>query len=185
MIKKVIVIILSLITLASCNYVVEKCEGFPNEDLKHIPYNIGDIIQYENGVDTISFTIKSFNKTEPYEIRGSFPQTGFDDCNFTGFYETSQESKYGYLIRDEFNRDFIITIDTKIGSEKFNRFNSSNQFKDFIDIKDIRLENVTIFEKDTLENPPLISRVLKADNKGIIQFYDFRNKESWNLIINK
>ncbi len=180
---KIIIILVSITLFVSCNYVVEDCSGFPNSDLKNIPYNHGEQIRYNNGIDTISFSVDTFYKTEPYEIRGSFPQTGFDDCGSTGLYGTSIDPKFGYKLVDEFSQNgggvFHITINTPYGNETFN---NPTEYYDTYQVNGVRYEEVNIFEKDTLNNSPIIYKIIKASNKGIIQFNDFQNKMVWDIV---
>lgn len=175
---------LSLLTLYSC--VKEDCEGFPEENLIHIPYQIDDTLVFENGSDTITFTIVEAGFTEPYTISTSFPATNNDECEYYAFFKTSKENTYGYLIEDGYH-DFhrvTFTVNDHIDVYEMSNSNSFSNEQDLgsVTINDFQYENVYLMEKDADTHGAKIIKVLKAGNQGIIQFVDHSNGLTWNRV---
>ena len=45
-------------------------------------------------------------------------------------------------------------------------------------------KEVFLITKDTIHYSPKIAWIIKASDKGIVEFYDFELKKTWNLIDN-
>jgi len=185
--RQVILIIsgfLILISLNSCKYT---CPGFPDEELKWIPYKLNDTLRYSDSKDTIYLVVNEFYKSGPTSFRGLAMDYW---CDFNGHYYTSKSSLYDYQIKDSFSslNDSRIQITQQGDVFEFPHYsNYSNDsikviyFADSI-IKNTDFKEIFVLQKDTIKQNPRISRVIKSSDKGIIEFYDYKYKRKWNLI---
>lgn len=174
--------VLSIQLLTSCSK--KNCDGFPDKNFIHIPYQIDDILIFENGMDTIKFRIVESDITDPYTITTSFPMENNDECEYYAFFKTSRDNTYGYVIEDGYHDFHRVTFSTNNQIDIYEMSNtntySNEQELDSITINGFNYENVYLMEKDTANS--IITKVLKAPNHGIIQFVDHSNGFTWNKI---
>jgi len=175
-----------IVLISSCKYT---CPGFPDEDLKWIPYNINDTLRYSDSKDTVYFIVNDFQKSEPSSFRGFAMDV---ECDFEGHYYTTKSSLYDYEIKDIYstnNRTKIKIQITETGGEFVFPYyedysNDSIKIRHVADslINGIDHKDIYVIQKDTIKITPRISRVIKSSEKGVIEFFDFKDKRKWNLI---
>jgi len=186
-IKYALIGILTLL-INSCKY---KCEGFQESELKWVPYEIGETIKYTDKFDTIEFRITDFFKTESSSFSGLVMDY---ECDSKCYYLTSKNDELGYQLREEYNDGFDWGMKIQITDNDRFEFDIPNNtsFSDSIKvvhkpdtlINCTEYTNVFIVSKDTLNKSPRIGYIIKAENFGIIEFYDFYLKQKWILINN-
>ncbi len=188
--KNTVIIFLGIIFLPglSCKY---HCDGFPDYDLKWIPYQIDSEISYYNLSDTFKLSIIDFYKSEPSSFRGLAMDI---ECGYNGYYQTTTSDR-GYSIREELketgylggmysqiteNDKFVFNIWSKVS------YSDSIKVKFFADtiINQIQYQEVFLISKDTLSKSPRIAWIIKAKDKGIVEFYNFKTKQRWSLVDN-
>ena len=175
---------IQLLILYSCR---SHCDGFPDRYLKWIPYQMNDKIKYVNNHDTIILSVIDYFKTEPFSPRTVLPFVVCDPSQ--GYYQTTND--HGYSIREEFeegyNRMQILITDKE--KFTFNILNKSS-YSDSIKVKysadtTINLadyQEVFLISKDTISKSPQIAWIIKAKDKGIVEFYNYRTKQKWDLV---
>jgi hypothetical protein len=192
--KVITTIILFLLWLyfSSCKY---ECPGFNDSDLCWIPYNVGDQLSYIHNEDTIKFQVVDFYKTMP----SSFTGLAMDyACDYEGYYETNRVS-LDYYIKEHFS--YIIAnfgtwgdgMKIQITANDIFIFNVLwyNEYK--IDslsvsynpnmvIANHEYHDVYTLSKIKMTEPQRISWVIKAKDKGIVQFYDRKSDKLWTLL---
>jgi hypothetical protein len=179
-----------VILLAILHLILYSCGshcGFPDGYLKWIPYQMNDQIKYVNNHDTIILSVIDYFKTEPSSSR---PFLLFADCDpANGYYHTTT-SNQGYSIREEFEEGYN-NMQVQISEKDKFTFNIWNKtsYSDSIKVKfstDTTI-NMTVYQevflisKDTIGKSPQIAWIIKAKDKGIVVFYDYRTKQKWNL----
>jgi hypothetical protein len=178
--------------MESCGY---KCPGFDDADLCWIPYNIGDSLVYTDGETTIKFGIVDFYKTAPSSHGGLVMDYV---CDYEGYYTTNKIS-LGYYIKEHLAYD-IANFGTWGDGLKvqitdadifvFDIWHYNSQVTDSLDIifstdtiiANHRYHNVFKLTKTKIANSQKISWVIKAKDKGIIQFYDRQLDKTWTLL---
>nr|WP_321412046.1 hypothetical protein [uncultured Carboxylicivirga sp.] len=195
--KKIILFITVLVGFNSC--LKYEFDGFPDELLCWIPYNIGDSLLYTNDVDTIVFEVQDFFKTGYDSFRGLAMDVEWD---YEGYYITN-ELENGYLISEKYSEDgssnediFSIKLsDNDIFTFSFweDYYTSENYYSSVSDsinisyVSDTVIGNMNYYEvyklnKTSMKNSERIKWIIKAKDKGIIQFFDNKTKEEWRLI---
>jgi len=173
-----------LIGLISCKH---ECEGFPDSSLKWIPYRLNDTIRYTDNIDSIEFVVIDFYKSGPTDYRGIYEI----DCMTEAYYLTTKYKDY-YQIKETCQYDTEMMIEI-ISMELFEfdiedkiSFNDSVKLRYLQDtiINSIKYYEVLIVSKDTINNSPNIAWIMKANDMGIIEFYDFKLKRKWRIINN-
>jgi hypothetical protein len=169
----------------SCKY---HCPGYPDSELLWIPYNIGDTLIYRDELDTIIMPVIDHFLSPPSSFRGIAMDI---ECSYNGFYQTSKVD-IGYQIREEFKNEYDwgmyikITQNDSFHIDAYNKRSFSNTVKvkyipDTI-INSVNYSEVLLVSKDTLKSSPRIAWFLRSNEKGIIEFYDYRLKRKWRLI---
>ena len=173
-----------MVLIGSCKY---HCSGFPDEDLKWIPYNINDTLRYSDSRDTIILVVTDFYTSEPSSFRGLVMDYW---CDYNGYYYTSKSSMYDYMIKDCYsslnNNKIQITEQGDIFEFPYYQDYTSDSikitYKSNILINETVYKDAYIISKDTIKQNPRISRVIKSSDSGVIEFYDHKFKRKWNLI---
>ena len=168
----------------SCRYY---CQGFPDEELRWIPYKVNDTLRYSDSKDTIYLVVNEFYKSGPSSFRGLAMDYW---CDFNGYYYTTISSLYDYQIKDIYstlnNSQIQITDQGGIFDIPYysNFTNDSIKLIYVADslIKSTEYKEIYVLQKDTIKRKPRISRVIKSGDKGILEFYDYKYKRKWNLI---
>jgi len=177
-----------ILTVYSCREL--KCDGFPDSELKWIPYKINDTIKYSNNNDTIEFIVEQFYKSEPISERGGF----FDweiFCYIEAYYYTSK-AKNDYQIKENCDNGNSMRIEITENDFFYFELYSRESFLDTIKLEYFEdtlinsksYKEVFLITKDTIHYSPKIAWIIKASDKGIVEFYDFELKKTWNLIDN-
>ena len=184
-VSRLIIGLIVIITINSCKY---ECDGFPNHELAWIPYEIGEKIKYTNGLDTIEFEVVDYAKTEPDYFRGLVMDY---ECSYEGYYSTD-ESK-NYYIKEKLNNGWKDS-GMKVWLSDNDLFHfymlGQNETSDSLTIEfmtDLNIEGIMYNDvyKVTKNKPIDLNRILwiiKARDKGIVQFYDKKLEEKWTLI---
>lgn len=183
----IITVMLSIFGLQSCKY---ESEGFPDRELSLIPYNIGDSLHYFNGEDTIGLKVVDFYKTPPSSWHGLAMDVVYDD-EYEGYYVTSKTTS-GYFIREHLRNIDQYSIDIQITDNdifKFVPVHDYPQERDSLNVifcKDTIIESRTYYDvykvsKTKMTDSQKISWIIKAKDKGIVQFYDRYSKKVWTL----
>jgi len=182
--KKIkLLFIIIFITLQGCKYT---CPGYLDIDTKWIPYSKGKEFRYKSLNDSLVFLVNEYYKTPASSDRALAMDF---ECNETkSFYLASSINKFN--IADTCFNGIINVID----------FGESNRFKfnlydkkgmgDSINVKyveDTVLNNnqykeVYIVSKDTNQTKGDISEIIKAANCGVVRFYNFKTKRTWDLV---
>jgi hypothetical protein len=182
----VIFVLLSAVSI-SCEY---SCPGYPESELGWIPFKLNDTLKYINQDEIISFIVNDKYVTEYSTFRGLYMDVF---CDYTGYYLTS-ETNYNYKLREENSSRFRagmkiqITENDKFEFDNFNMASFSDSIKvstkrDTL-IRDCFYSEVYLLSKDTFQNKPRISYLIKTRKQGVIEFYDFSLKKKWNLLRN-
>ncbi|WP_406029048.1 hypothetical protein [Winogradskyella sp.] len=178
-----------MILITSCEY---DCFGFPEEYDDFISFELNDTISYTNETDTLKFTIIDFNRTEPSSFTGlvmdydcfeeKFYQTDMQDDYFIREYleENYNQSQDGMLISFTENDTFGLIGPTNFSSNNF-EYSQIVYYQNF-QYKGTEYTDVLFVLKDTINLSPKIGYILKANPGGILEFYDFENKELWQQI---
>ncbi|MEM7162634.1 MAG: hypothetical protein AAF487_09380 [Bacteroidota bacterium] len=170
--------------MPSC--IKEDCEGFPEENLVHVPYSIDDTLVYENGLDTISFVFLESGVTDAYSINTSFPSTNTDECEYYAFFKTRKESAFAYEIEDGYHNKhrIIFSINDHLDIYEMSNTNtfSNEQELGTIVINGIEYPNAYLMEKNASTFDAQITRIVKAPSHGIVQFTDHTRGFIWNRI---
>lgn len=190
---------LNLLFCLSLLFLFQSCEnscpGLQDKDLCWIPYNVNDNLKYSDGENVISFKINEFYKTPPT----SFGGIAMDyECNFEGYYKSDVISQ-GYFIYEhigygryqfENRRDGIRIQLTDQDVFIFDILYYPNPFES--DSINITFHNDTLINqkhyydvfkvsKVKQEESQRIEWIVKAKDKGIIQFYDRKLNTVWTL----
>ena len=181
------ILVILLNSFSSCRL---HCDGFPDSDLKWIPYNLDDKLTYFSNKDTFGLSVNDFYKTQP----STFHAMAMDMwCTYNGYYQTTK-CQFGYFIKEEiaFNRHTDDGLHIKISDNDEFVFDiwQRKSFSDTINVKyfadslidKINYQEVFIASKDTLNNSPKVAWIIIAKDKGIIEFYDFQSKQKWQLL---
>ncbi|MDN3594324.1 hypothetical protein [Zunongwangia endophytica] len=183
------VVLIILISITSCEY---DCFGFPEEYDEYISFELNDTILYTNENDTLKFTVNDYNRTEP----SSFTGLAMDyDCFEEKFYQTDVQDEYfireyfeenynsfqdGILISFTENDTFGLVGPTNFSSNNF-EYSQIEYYQNF-QFNGTDYNDVLFILKDTINSNPKIGYILKANPGGILEFYDFENKELWKQI---
>jgi len=181
-------VLICTLSLSSCRYY---CQGFPDEYLIYIPYQINDSLHYTDGNNNIYFTIEDFYKTGPDYV------TGFSmediDCLYNGYY-SSDLIENNYQLYENFSNDYtgeIFEVNiTKNDSFRFYRFKKlilpleplDIRFHEDTIINEEKYMNVYHVSKTSMTETEKISWIIKAEGKGIIQFHDDELDKTWTLV---
>jgi hypothetical protein len=181
------IFVFSILGLNSCKY---ECEGFPDSELIWIPYSIGDTLYYSDNVDTISMIVEDYFLSPFSSSRGLWMDYR---CEYNGYYQTSKED-FNYQIKEEITDSYNGGMKISITKNDFFRFNIWNKttYSDTVSVRfyaDTLINSMSYSElflvsKDTVHQSPRIAWILKAKDKGIIEFYDYNLKRKWRLIDN-
>jgi hypothetical protein len=177
--------IFTWIFLPSCRY---HCQGFPESELKYIPYKLDDTIMYYNNLDTINLIVSDYYKSENHLTERMFPVMDLW-CEEKAYYQTDRNPIIDCYIREEYDAYELFKVEFNDNNVfSFSLFNDS-QYKDGI-IKKSFNEQIEINGKIyhnciTLEKNKqiyVIWKIVKADSVGIIEFYHNKYQDSWKLI---
>ena len=189
--KRIILFITVLVGFNSC--LKYEFDGFPDELLCWIPYNIGDSLLYTNDVDTIVFEVEDFFKTGYDSFRGLAMDI---EWHYEGYY-TTNELENGYVISEKYSEDgssktdiFSIKLsDNDIFTFSFweDHYSSTSDSISISYVSDTLIGNMNYYEvyklsKTSMKDSERIKWIIKTKDKGIIQFFDNKTNEEWRLI---
>ncbi|NOQ25083.1 MAG: hypothetical protein GQ564_06940 [Bacteroidales bacterium] len=188
-IKELVFLLVIICLIESC--VKYSCDGFPNEELKWIPFQIGDSIYYSNEIDTISFLVVDFHKSDSWS---DWQQLVMDYwCPTEAYYVTNNNDRLNFSIK-QIRRDECINCKndieiyfTGLDTISFNDYSRNYDWDSTIYVKYI--ENMTINQKQMTDvyfltkkkniSGEYIDSVLIAPDYGILKFYESRENSSW------
>ena len=167
--------------LNSCKY---ECEGFPESEVKWIPYERGTELDYFSRFSEISFYVISSDRTRASEYRG----IGVDEnCEWEGRYNTDLVSGFriteekvseseGYSTSfselDEFNynlQPYFTNGDVIVSSLGDTTINNTKYI------------NAYLIEKLVFTSNTSVSWFIKAENVGVVQFFDVKSNLLWTV----
>ncbi|RKD89842.1 hypothetical protein [Mangrovibacterium diazotrophicum] len=184
---KYFLISLLILTSFACKY---KCPGFDESEMKWVPYSIGETLKYTNKSDTIELSVVDYYMTEPYSFRGVLIMDVW--CEAESYYSTSQADN-GYEIREDYSDNSDNWgMNVNITKSDFFKFHipSQSSLADSIKvaymqdtlINGFQYSEVFVISKDTANLSPRISYFIKAADLGVIEFYDRKSQQKWNLV---
>jgi hypothetical protein len=177
------------IIINSCRF---PCDGFPNEDLKWLPYKFGDTIKYTNNIDTIGFEVVDFFQSERSDEKGYVVFMDVE-CGENAYYETETNLLTGYRIRES----ALLTnpkIDIEVQPGKSIAFYRDTEYKFDKNVSAVyyseKVINDNLYKEvyeiainiDSEEDYGSISRIIIIADFGIFEFYDSNTGETWKLI---
>src|SRR3989339_150904 len=168
----------------SCKY---ECWGFPNEDLSWIPYEIGDTISYHSENESMDFVVDDFFKTAPDSYRGFAMDY---ECYYEGYYST-MTNEQNYKLKESFSTNHndgmkvVLTENDLFYFQLWKEKTSTDTLEvvyhtDTI-IESVKYSDVFVVNKKILKSGQRISWIIKAKDKGIIQFYDREIDKIWTI----
>lgn len=183
----VLVLLGSLMVISSCKY---ETDGFPDDLLSWIPYEIGDTLSYISEDDTIEFIVDDFFKTGYDSFRGIAMDV---EWFFEGYYVTNT-LPLGYQIKEKYASDENYDLNSMriwLSPNDLFYFNEFNNTSINDSIRVHRISDTTIYsrnyidvfllEKVFMKSEENIEWLLKSSEDGIIQFYDKKTKRKWTL----
>jgi len=186
---------LLILVFQSCKY---KNPGFPKDALCWIPYYVGDKLHYSDGEEIIELEVIDFYATEPSHFYGLVMDIEWET---DGYYVTNQflnysikerycygcikdRSKPGMQIR--ITQDDVFEFDIKkILADKYQTLITDSieaYFFSDMTISNYQYQGVFKITKTKMKNNQTIEWIIKAKDKGIVQFYDRKKDKIWTLI---
>ena len=180
MCKKICIYVLVLIILTSC--VTIRCPGFDDNDRSQLSYRAGDSLCYvSNQHDTINLVVTTYHNSGPYEVK-SVPDYV---CSVDAYYVTSS---YQGLCIQEHLKD-VVPCPVKFGNDpEYDVQYLSEVNGDFkATIQDTTYHDMSCLKCDVedLSGKRRISRYVKMEFLGIIEFFDKTTGLTWKLIEKK
>lgn len=184
-----ILIILIPVIINSCRF---PCDGFPDEDLKWLPYTLGDRIRYTNDIDTIEFEVVDFYQSERSDEKGYVVFMDID-CGESAFYETETNLLTGYKIKQSAFLTPSI-IDIEVQPDKSIAFYLDSEYESDKNVRATYYAEKMLYGKlynevyeisintNAEEDYGAISKIILIANFGIFEFYDSITEETWKLI---
>lgn len=188
--KRILFFITAFMIMSSCEY---EFDGFPDDLLCWIPYDIGDSLLYTDETDTIVFEVEDFYKTGSDSFRGLAMDV---EWYFEGYYLT-KELENGYLIEEKYDNDgdskadiFSVNISNydvftfSFWGDYYSSNSSSISIEYFEDtiIANKKYYEVYRISKTSLKFSERINWIIKAKDKGVVQFFDSKTNKKWQLI---
>jgi hypothetical protein len=187
--KILAIFVITLTSLSSCKF---HCDGYPDSELKWIPYYLDDKLRYFNNSDTFELSVNDYFKTQP----STFHAVAMDMwCTYNGYYQTTT-CEFGYFIKEEIKNmrrtdDGIYVNLTNNDAYYFDIWQMKSN-SDAINLRyiadtvinQINYQEVFFASKDTLNGSPKIAWIILAKDKGVVEFYDFQSKRKWLLVNN-
>jgi len=170
------------------------CPKYPESKLSWLPYELNDVLQFSDNMDTIDLLIKETFLSEAYSFKNNCKceceaNALFNtDINktidikiegYSNFYGTKTDYKYNFI---EYGGDFY----SAQSSDDFHFSDENNVITNEIiaeyQIGDKIYYNVLKLEIDTIERNPKYWRLIIANSIGIIQFDDRKVNKTWTRI---
>ena len=192
--SKIVIGTFAIFYMQSCKY---NCPAFRDENLCWIPYNKGDFLHYTDGENDIIFEIIDYYKTEPSSSMGVWMDVW---CEEEGYYLTNQESNYfihefySLCCRHDKNEMEVKITDKDIFSftvSPLSFYNVKQTIRtDLMEITfypDTTIGNhqctkTFLISKTKMNDSERISWIIKAKDKGIVQFFDKKSGKKWTLL---
>lgn len=180
-----ILIIPIIIGLHSCKY---DCPAFPDSETIWVPHQDGDVLKYFSDSDTIEFEVIENFKSGPSDFRGLVMDY---DCDYEGYYITTQNNQ-GLRIKERITafKGMEVEFSDIDNFEFWVSFSNSETDKYKINyladtvINSIEFQDVfKVYKKNSIPDCR-IDWIIKANNKGVIQYHDKSTDKIWTKIIN-
>lgn len=189
--------LLPLLLLIGCNRHSSKtCPAFNEANLSRIPYEVGDVLKYSNGDDTVSFTIKK-KEILPENSYVYTNDCGCDmPCESNASIESEMDSVHGFGIHfqcidyselKELKYYFVFmkydSTQTIYQSHGIETLWASND-ESSLTFKDVQIGNKTYLHALFIDSdePTRYDSLYIADSVGLIQFTDTETSEVWKRL---
>jgi hypothetical protein len=168
------------------------CDGFPDKDLKWVPYEIGDTLKYTDGAGIIEFKVADTYKTEDSKKREFYLALDIE-CNAQAYFETNTNylvkyklkvtahSVYAYMdVEIEPNKPITFSYDTAFPSNG----NVVGKYYSEKEVDGKIYHDLFLVDIDTTKTLGSISEFIMVANIGILEFHDAVKNKTWKLIRN-
>jgi hypothetical protein len=171
---------LAFITLFfSCKYT---CDGFPEGELKWIPFKLGDTLTYVSSVDTLQFEITDLDISKSSRSYGL--SMDFECYNHASY---STNTLNGIMIREFiwFSDEFMVEFSEDDLFEYPGLKEMPQNMKVTVDVLNDTIINgykysrAYKYTKEMKSEDESIQWVIKAEDHGIISFYDSKKDITW------
>ncbi len=166
-----------VIGLSSCDKTLF-CSGFPEAMLSYIPYKKGEVINFTNGSDTISFIVEKIDISVDSSYRYKCPYSC--DCD---------------IACDAFARAQLLGILGNTNSIKY-QINTTSEFLgacvEFSQGDNSCIDSFNYYQDDVESIPPVltikpeqttyISKIQIVKDQGITMFEETASGKIWNII---
>ena len=186
--KKAYLLSILLISF-SCESLFEDDSTFSCTELRE--YSLNEKIRFESKNEILEFNIDDVY---------TFSNDKGEYCGISVGYETSIENHYkikersgsGNFIDSEEGYLEITFVDNPESTDifKIKQKNTGNYQNETLKVEyfndyshnGTKYEYVVVGTKDTINNSPKISKIVRAIPGGILEFHDFETKQNWKLI---
>lgn len=173
-----------IIGLQSCKY---DCPGFPDSESIWIPHQEGDVLKYFSDSDTIEYEVIENFKSGPSDFRGLVMDY---DCDYEGYYLTNSNND-GLKIKERITAFKGMEVELSDNDKfEFSLYFGDFETDDFKTkyyadtiINATNYQNVFRVNKKNTISEYRIDWIIKAENKGVIQYHDKTTDRTWTKII--
>lgn len=166
-----------VIGLSSCDKTLF-CSGFPEAMLSYIPYKEGEVINFTNGSDTISFVVdkvdisvdSSYHYKCPYLCDCDIACDALASVELLGILGNTNRIKYHINTTSEY-----LGAGVEFSQDNNSCIDSFNYYQEGVD----SIPNVLIIKS---EQTTYISKIQIVKEQGITRFEEMASGEMWNLI---
>jgi len=189
---KAIMVIVIAFLLQACVY---KCPGFSDDNIGWIPYTEGNSLHYTDGENVMEFEVIDFYKNPPSSFRGLTMdywcgEEGYYRTNKVSFYYINERYSYGmgngYGMKVQITDDDVFLFDIWSANANIEELTTKTdsmeiRFRSDTIIGNQKYNNVFKISKTKMKDSERISWIIKAKDKGIVQFYDRKSEKTWTL----